>query len=317
MRNRQRPTSVIRLGVLLALLFSFSIQQHASWAARGVDQVVAVVNEDPITFKDIQEYFMFLFVDEISTDEPEVINQKFKENRKDITEKLIDDRLLLQEARNKKVTVTDAEIERRLDEIKKDNGGEDAFMKGILARGLTVPMLKEKLREQIMIKVFIEETIRPRIEVSPSEVNEYYAAYPDQFTNDEERSYEALKFVNKLEAMYVYKLYSSGDSFDKLKETYKDNLVDGKIRKNEGADRVIKILFNLQAGMVSRPVKVGNAFLIFRVVDVRPKITVSFQEAQESIYGKLYSEKFALKIKELTTSLKQKAYIKIYEDTAS
>lgn len=312
MHKNHRFVSAIRIVLIIGMFFSFSTR---ALAVRGVDQIVAVVNDDPITFKDIQEYFMVIYMDDLATDDPETVNRKFIEHRKDIIEQLIDDRLLLQEARNKKVAVTDAEVERRINEIKKDNGGDEAFMKGLLAKGLTVPMLREKLHDQIMIKIFLEESIRPRIEVSPSEVSEYYTAYPDQFTNDEERAYEALKFANKLEAMFAYKLYASGDDFDKLKDKYKDNLIDGKIRKNEGNDRIVKILFNLQAGMVSRPVKIGSAFLIFRVTAIRPKVTVSFQEAQEAIFTKLYSEKFTLKLKELTDLLRKKSYIKIYEDT--
>lgn len=293
-----------------------SVMPVAADAIQSVDQIVAVVNEEVITMRDVQEYFTFLYFDELREASSDEVEQKLEETRKDIIAKLVDDRLLVQEARREKVLPPESEVSERIAQIRQNNGGDETFEQGLAERGLTVAMLKEKIRDQLSIREIIEAKIRPAIDVSPRAVTDYYAAHAkDTFTTDEVRLYEGLKFSNKIEAIYVYKRLTSGDSFTLLKKIYANNLIEGEIKKSEASDIILKNVFSAVPGSCTRPVKINDQYVIYYVKTVKPKKVLDFQEAKEKIYEKILMDKFEVKLEEYLRQLRKKAYIKVYEDS--
>lgn len=301
--------------VLIAVWCALGMRDCALYARQSVDQVVAVVNDEAITMKDVQEYFVLAFFDQIRGMDAQETEGTLKKNKEAIINRIIDDRLIIQEAKRMKRTVPDSAVDERINAIRKEQGGEDTFEKTLVEKGLTLSMVRDKVREQLLTRDAVEGMLRPQVDVSPKEVFDYYAAHPGEFTNDEERSCEGLKFKNKEEAIYAHKRLLSGDTFERLKEEYKDRLMEICIKKNEASERIMSALFSLERGAFSRPVKVGEDYVIFHLVDIVPKRETDLKQADRVIYAKLYMERFDAKLKEWFAELRKKAYIKIYADT--
>jgi len=304
-----------RWAVIIAAWCAFGMRDGALYGRQSVDQVVAAVNDEAVTMKDVQEYFVLAFFDQLKSMDARETEDTFKKNKEAIINRIIDDRLIIQEAKRMKRAVPDSSVDARVNAIRGEQGGEDTFEKTLAEKGMTLSMVRDKVRDQLFIRDAVEGLLRPQIDVSPKEVADYYAAHPGAFVNDEERSCEGLKFKNKEEAVYAHKRLLSGDTFEQLREKYKDKHMEICIKKNEASEGIISALFSLERGAFSRPVKVGDQYVIFRLVDIVPKSETDLKQAEREIYAKLYGERFDAKMKEWIADLRKKAYIKIYEDT--
>lgn len=142
MRLVKKP--VILIAAMLAAMFLLS-----SCKSGGGD--VAVVNGENISR------------DEFNTRLEETAGKQVLDRM--ITEKLID-----QEAAKKKITVTEADLKAKIDEIKSSFGSEDQFQQALKQNSMTLDNLKEQLRSQIII----EKASREGIKVTESEIKAHY-----------------------------------------------------------------------------------------------------------------------------------------------
>ena len=73
-----------------------------------------------------------------------------------------------------------------------------------------------------------------------------------------------------------------------------------------------KIAFNLRPGKVSNIIQLGGNYYILKVEDKRGGVTRPFAEVRDEIEKKLVAEEAQAKQERWLTSLRQKAYIKMY-----
>ena len=73
-----------------------------------------------------------------------------------------------------------------------------------------------------------------------------------------------------------------------------------------------KVAFNLRPAKVSNIIQLGGNYYILKVEDKRGGVTRSFAEVRDEIEKKLVAEEAQAKQDRWLTSLRQKAYIKMY-----
>ena len=93
----------------------------------SLKKIVVVVNDEIITQGEVNRllYPVYLQYREMYGDQE--LNEKLNEARREIVEKLVNDKLLLSEARRKKVEVADEEVEAKLDEVRRRFRSEKEF----------------------------------------------------------------------------------------------------------------------------------------------------------------------------------------------
>ncbi len=132
-----------RVGMMIiACIFLFSDLSHANVL---LDRVVAVVNQDVITWSELykaMEADASPKIKELQKDEQRKV---FKENEAVFLETLINVRLQLQEAKNAGVRVSDEELQGAIDGIKKKYSmSDDAFSESLKNEGFTYVGIQEK-----------------------------------------------------------------------------------------------------------------------------------------------------------------------------
>lgn len=83
---------------------------------------------------------------------------------------LIQQQLIMQDSHNKGVTVSEDKIQAELDTFKESTGGNEAFQSSLLEYGIS----EELLRNQIKVRLTLEELLAEEIAVSEDELREYY-----------------------------------------------------------------------------------------------------------------------------------------------
>ena len=104
-----------------------------------------------------------------------------------VSEQMIDEALIYQEAEKENITISDDEIEAEIKDLEDNYGGEEALQSELDARGIT----EETLKKQIETTLIVEKILLDDIEVTEDEKKEFFEEYKDVlFPEDEDPTYE-------------------------------------------------------------------------------------------------------------------------------
>jgi len=309
----------------LMLLISISAESYV-YAAELVDRIVAVVDDDVITQTELEESMLPFVADYRVRYGEEGIKDKMDEARADALNRLIEEKLLLHEAKRREILVDDKEVEGRLEDVKRRFESEDEFYRAIEASGVSVAKLKSKYKEQIMMKKLVSGLLNSRVHISPTQIEAYYHGNKKAFTLPKAVRFKILLLKplperNKEEtmemALEVLEKVRSGEDFDMLVKQYSQGpnieisgdmgyMPEGSII--EELDRAI---LKLEPGETSDLIKTDTGFNIVKVVDKRSSGIKSLNEVDDLIRERLYQRESELTLREFMNKLKEDAYIKI------
>lgn len=136
-----------------------------------IDGILAVVNGEVITWSDLvmREKGLRRSMDDLPPEERKGIREK-------ILRDLIDEQLMIEEAKRMMLAPDDAEIERHIEKIKADNGltSDEALDSALAKDGLTRDDLKRNLSEEIAFLRIQQKFINQAIQVTDQEIRVYY-----------------------------------------------------------------------------------------------------------------------------------------------
>lgn len=316
---------------ILALALSFCQMLNAQGAtdstALTIDRIVAIVNNEVITQVDlnraeatIRAEYMGIYPD------PQEFAQKLAIARKNIISQMIEEKLILSEAKRYEIEVEPAEIQARLDKIKTSFSSEEEFEQILEDEGLTLKDLRERFNEQEVMMKAVDYFVRAEIKIDPEQLQQYYQAHQSELARPEkvhlrcilikcerpEDEYEALH-----KARRVYERLKSGDDFEELVKGYSEgaNVEEGGdlgwIEKGQLIEAIDQTIFSLGVGEFTDVLKTPSGYRIFKVEEIEPKQPLTFSQAQDVIRQILYEQKFTEKFRAWIEKLKQDADIEI------
>jgi parvulin-like peptidyl-prolyl isomerase len=291
-----------------------------------VDRIVAVVNNEVITKSEINEVLMPLYAQYKSTYDETELTRRLEEARTNILNQMIEDRLILQEAKSEGIEVTAREVEERLNEVKSQFADEEEFKRVLQTQDLTVADLKEKYSQQLMIKKLINREVRYKIEITPTEVFRYYQMNQEQFRTPEmvklqtiliRKTKEPESPTPKERIEQLYKSLKEGKEFSKLAKEYSEDPSAerggdmGYISKGEMMSQIDEVIFSLNEGKLSDIIETRVGYHIFRVTNKREPDIRPFEDVRVEIENLLFQRKAEARFDEWMDSLKENAYISI------
>lgn len=316
------------LTVCIMLVMSFILFQLAV-NAKVVDKIIAYVNDDIITRYELDKVVeeRTLELQQIYQFSPVEAERKAKQERSELLDKMIRKMLLVQEALRRDIQITDAEIEQRINSLKKKAGikSNQEFRKQLEAEGFTLISFREQTKRDLMAERLTLLAILPKINVTESEITEFFHENREKFTSksdqvrlrhifiksDGENSKETHKKVKQI----LQKL-DSGASFAKVAQEYSDDAETRSQGGDLGFKPVVELkpeirdeIQSLKEGEYSEPVETELGVHIFKLEERKiPELT---QQEREQIRRHLHEIKSQKEWKKFTDRLKEKAFIKI------
>lgn len=139
-------------------------------------RIVVVVNKDVITAGDVDERVRLINLSAgkpVSTPIPDDI-------RKQIIQGMVEESLQLQAAKSKKIKVEDADVEKALESLAKDNKMSlEAMVKMLRTNGISKQTMLTRLRAQMVWARFIREMYGPLVHISEQEVDKILSKAKD------------------------------------------------------------------------------------------------------------------------------------------
>jgi peptidyl-prolyl cis-trans isomerase SurA len=218
------------LGAVLAAGSWFAVPAAA--APHPVDKVVAVVNDEPILSSEVDEQLALLVASRrVDPGDTTMVG----EARRQILDQLIEERLIVDYAGKKGITVTDDQIEPQvqsaMDEVKARVGSEEKFIEELAKEGMTIDSLRDRYRQDIrkeaMAQRIIEREIRSQVKVTDADVDTFYRNNKSQLPVKPEtfdlahiliipRPDDARRAGARARAEKVLKRLEAGEAWDKL-----------------------------------------------------------------------------------------------------
>lgn len=175
--------------LFLLLLFNSIIS-----AQEVLDKIAAVVNNEIILLSEVDWYTQVAAVQQnLNPDDPEL--------KKQILNKMIEDKLLLAQAELDSIQVTDQEVEAQIESqisylINQYGGSQERFEQ---AYGMSVERIKRKLREDTRKNLMAQRLKQQKfgkIEVTKREVEEFFTEYRDSLGQIPEKFEISHIFIN-------------------------------------------------------------------------------------------------------------------------
>ncbi len=313
MNRKAQNISLLVIGFLFLIPRAHAQNTHT-------DAIIAVVNDDVITLKDLRQYIAGIAGQlRVENKSPDEIRQIMRDYEQKGLDKLIEDKLILAAANDKGIEIRGDIVDKRMKEIKGGYAGENDFLNALNAQGVTVSDLQQKLTDQLKVKYEVDMEVREKIFINPQDVTGYYNNHKFEFTRkpmvnlqsifvsfDKRSKQEAHSRADEARSRML-----AGEDFDKIFQKYSDSSSVGEVQQGQMVDAVENVVFNLKLKEVSDPVEVENGIYVFKAIGISPGKQQTLAEVKDRIYNKLLDDQFQAKFREWVDKLRGKAYVEI------
>ena len=316
--DKKHRFSVAAVFVWAALGLSAGPASRPVWAL--TDGILAVVNEDVITMNDLRR-FVQARINQLRAQgiSAETIRDQIDDLEINGLQRLIEEKLLAQAAREMGMQIRPEAIEKRLDQIIRAYDSSEDFIQSLSRLGLSLSEFKAMLEEQMLMQAAIEEHISRMITVSPSEVAAYYQEHIDEFQSPETLRLDGIFIPSgnepqrdaRARAEEALKRLREGEAFEKVKADLKASNPLGEVKRGQLKPDVERRIFALKEGEVSDVIETDQGYYIVKLLKRLPARRRSLADAHDEIEQRLFRKKFQTHLEEWLAELKRKSHVEI------
>ncbi len=169
------------------IVFNFIFCLFSIYAfSEMIDYIVATVNGEVITYNQFRQRVFEVREAYREVYSGEELEKQFGDRKKLILNDLIEERLLLEEAKRENIEVDKIEIEKMLNIAKSKFKSLDDFHRVLRNEGLTLETLEKKYKQRLMIKKIIQFKVNSRVRIEDYEISQYYQAHKKIFFEPEQ-----------------------------------------------------------------------------------------------------------------------------------
>jgi foldase protein PrsA len=243
---------------------------------------------------------------------PEAGTPEFAQLRNAIVTSLVEQAQFEIAAEELDVTVTDEDLEKRLDELKEQffEGDEQAYQEELEKQGLTEEQVLKDLRARMVSEKVFEE-VTSEVEVADADIQAYFEQNKQQFQQPASREVRHILVKSKARADQIHRQLENGGDFAKLAKQFSTDTASknegGRFTAQKGATVAPfdKVAFQLETGELSQPVKTQFGWHIIQALkDVKAASTQELAAVEEQISTTLLEEKKNARITEWVEELK-------------
>jgi peptidyl-prolyl cis-trans isomerase SurA len=267
--------------------------------------------------------------------------QELEDHKRDLLRDQIDQQLLLSKGKDLGLT-GDAELVRRLDDIRKQNhlDSMEDLEKAATQQGVSYEDFKQNIRNGIITQQVVRDEVGRHLQMTQAELQQYYRQHINEFTQPESvRLSEILIPVTpggdeaanlaaaKAKADDLVAKIKGGASFEDLAKANSagttaaqggdlgDPFARGKLAK-----QLEDATFALKAGETTEPIRTKQGYVILKVTQHTGGGTPDFASVRTQVEEAAFMSRMQPALRAYLAQLRQNAYIDVrpgYVDTAA
>ena len=275
--------------------------------------VIAEVNGEPIYLDEFSEELKHI---QINSEEGLPVTDTKRVQARVLLDNLVDQMLILQEAKNKQMVVGIDEIEAAYSRVKngwRPVGFEDALFES----SLSVAVLKAELRKLLMIQRYFRDIVYARLVIRDDEISVYLESHPELLIRPQRVRALQIVVKTKEEASNIAREIRRGMKFEEAAMKYslgpegKNGGDLGFFSAGEMPAVFDEVCFNLRLGQLSPVVATDYGYHLFKIVDRQGASERSLAEVREEVELKLRREQEEAAQKRVIARLRDNAKLKL------
>lgn len=304
-----------------------------------VEDVVVRVNDQIINRSDVERSAQQM-QQELQQQQSSLSPSEREQREKDMLRDMIDQQLLLSKGKELGLNA-DAEVIRRLDEIRKQNhldaiedkdcptAGCTSLEKAARQQGVSFEDFRANIKNNVITQQVVRDEVGRRLQMTQAQEQTYYDAHKQDFAEPEQvRLSEilvplaadadpaALEQAHK-KADEIAAKVKAGGKFDELAKQY-----SGGPTAAQGGDlgdfkrgALAKVLedqtFGLKAGETTAPIRTKQGFVILQVTEHRQEGVPPLKNVEQQVQEAIYMQQMQPALRSYLTKLREEAYIDI------
>lgn len=288
--------------LLLCFFSACSASQH----------IVAKVNGESLLDKDVAAQLRI----ELSKYDDLSASDRHQQEvvRGQILERMVMDRLLLQEAKKRGIHVTPDDF---FNFLSKQRLSEDEAKQHLESIGVSYEFWRRQQEQRLIIEKLLDQVLAEKLPISPEDISHYYRTHLPAFTVPARYHARQILLSNLEVAQKVFKLLKQGDDFTKLAKEYSQSPdkekggVMGWLSRNNAPETFIEALAKLRPGELSPPTKTDYGYHVFQLLDKSPAHEKPLPEAESEIMHTLQGEQGNELLKSWLKDLRDHAKVEI------
>lgn len=320
------------------IALSFTTISYSS--GKIVERILVIINDDVITQSEFddrvaktREQLRLLYKYNDT-----VLNEEIEKAKPQILDTMIDEILFIQDAMKRNIQVSDAQVQREIENIKKQFKTEKEFENAMKAEGYTMESLRKEKKRSLLLQELIKQKFASDLVIKDDEVKKFYRDNRDKFPakNDTVKLKHLLLKFNltkedkekaRLRAEDVLRQCKDGVDFGEMALQYSDDPISKANKGNIGYfipgtgdyPEYEEVVTNLKPGEISDLIETPDGFDIIKVTDIKRDGRIGLQRIYIAIKPDPSAEKATLEkadsiLKELKKGADFVQMVKKYSD---
>jgi peptidyl-prolyl cis-trans isomerase SurA len=298
--------------ILFSLIFAIPSQGEV------VDRIIAIVNDDIITLKEVESYVHVEKRNQFTSIDEYLRNLQLKE-RLDF---FISSLLIKQQAKKLKIDVSDKEVESIIENIKKQNLITEIELKEQLKKDkITYDNFAEGIRLNVLRSRVLARVVSPDVRVTDATLKEYYDKHKDEYRDMEYHLKQIFisgqRGDGSQRAANAYKLLDQGKKFEDVALEFSDD-PSGKQGGDIGFVKVEELLPALKESVkllvpntYTNAVQTPYGFHILKLIEIKKTDLVPFETLKDKIHEQIVLQESEKRYNEYINKLRQASYIEV------
>jgi len=297
--------------------------------ARVVEKIVAVVGTDIILQSEVEERAAPMMADIAAISNPGQRAARAAAVRRQILEHMVDEQLLVQEAADLKVSVSSEEVDKSIEQIKKDYGLDDTQLRDELHKqGMSLATYRQNTKREILRYRIINIAVGSKVSVSDADVQSYYERHM-QAANVQVRASHIFLAIpdgadtataqeKQKQAQLLLQRAQAGEDFGRLAREYSED----PATRAEGGDLgwfgkdilpkpIEELVFSMKIYEIRGPVRADRGFHVIKLLVRRAQDPKPLAEVRDQIRGQLRQREMERQTKNFLSELRKKTLVDI------
>ena len=306
-----------------------------------VEEIIARVNNQVITLSEFQRTSQGL-AQEVAQDcpncSPDRIQTELKARQKNLLRDMIDRQLLVERAKDMNLSV-EADVIKRLDDVRKDNklATLEDLEKAVEAQGTGWEDYKTQIRNSILTQEVIRREVGGRMNIGSDEVKAYYEAHKQEFVRPETialaeillstdgKSPQELVAV-RMKADDLHNRVAKGEDFAAIAKRYSEGSTKdqggelGEFERGQLAKPLEDAVFGIEKGQVTDVIQTKAGFEILKVLEHFQAGLQPLEKVEGEISNAIYRERMEPAMRDYLAELREQSYVMVkpgYTDSAA
>jgi peptidyl-prolyl cis-trans isomerase SurA len=319
-----------KIGAALVLaLAAWLAAATAARAAKTIERVVAVVNDEIVLDTELEQWAAPLYRGgDIDSAEG---RKAWDAHKRKVLDQMIDSKLVLGQANELKLSVTSEEVDRAIEEVKRQNKLDDAqFAEALKQQGFSLDSYRKNLRKQILELKVVNTAVRSRVSVGDDEVRAAYHQSERQMSGERQAHLRQILIAvrddatpdevdrKKRVATKVLEQARAGTSFVELAKEHSDDDASkseggdlGWVGKGSLVEPLEEVVQAMEPGDIRGPVRTRRGWHLLQLVERKAGDMRPFEDVKEQLRKQLYDQQVEKASQSWIRELRKKAHVEV------